>query len=422
MFHASQIINPRLLAEYVTEPLLFGDMVQCTTTVCVVFAGVTFKEEELTPRLHVDTAVHPNIVGFESNFGVWPPKVTPVTNGTRGRRPKAKAARKGKVKGTGECFNSQILFRVAGTYVRRKPIMADKHVGIPVDMEHERITTLYKIKVFQNGKVTIPGVLDFAMRDIEEPLADLQRYLREYMPEATVQRKYPVMVNFKFLLLRDVISLPILEAFVRASIRDFIGVNVGHFYAVCINPYPVGTEAGWREAILAKVPPKSYEAALAELKSCALPHNICASPESLQCGYEALMLPRLHSYMANLVRYADFGNVFLKYCAEAFMQQQLALTERNLAHSNILLSPSSDEERQFALLIHLRTPNVNDPDRVTKIKIFPSPTEHQKIAIDGANDLAEGEYIYWWFNKFLADSGAIYTPYHYPSDDDEFPL
>jgi hypothetical protein len=72
------------------------------------------------------------------------------------------------------------------------------------------------------------------------------------------------------------------------------------------------------------------------------------------------------------------------------------------------------------MLIRFRSLHAGDPYKCVTAKIFPAQADdHQKINIDGAVSREEAEEVYWWLNRHLRLSGAIFH-LDYFSDDDEF--
>lgn len=420
------IINEDLLQGYRKLPLLFTPMVHSTSTVSISLAEVKFNDEEFTKTLLKSVAGRtdgivctelPAIAGFASNFGCYPPKPPPESlppKSNRGRKPNVKPPKKSKHKGTGEHFNSQILFKVTGKFAREKPQFDDGHDGVTIITGHEIIDTKYKVKVFQNGSVTVPGVLDYSMQDLNLPIGDLCRYLRKYMPKTKVVARERVMSNFKFLLIRGIIDLRKVEEMVLVRLETMLCFNVGAIIDQL-------TKISWIDQISSDLPPMSVDKIIATMDTNVGVYNLRCSREVFATEYAKLPLVECQQFIERMIRYGGFCAEMLQGLAAAYLRPHLVEMFGVLARSNMLLPPSSDEERQPALLLRLRTPTAKNLDRETKIKIFPAQRPPQKIDIEGANNIEEATYIYYWLNHFLQlDKGAIYMPYHYPAVDPDW--
>ncbi len=65
-----------------------------------------------------------------------------------------------------------------------------------------------------------------------------------------------------------------------------------------------------------------------------------------------------------------------------------------------------DQDKYPGFLIYVKTPTTENMNKRTTVKIFPSG----KINIDGANDIHEATFIYWWLNDLLSgDRHLVYN-------------
>lgn len=93
----------------------------------------------------------------------------------RGRKPKPPNNSNRVKQGNGKCFSSQITFDVFS-------VEKNKY---------------YKIKLFRNGMIQIPGVLNTDMSDIKQPINDLINVLSGVFENVSLIELYSIMRNYK---------------------------------------------------------------------------------------------------------------------------------------------------------------------------------------------------------------------------------
>ncbi len=190
----------RFMAERVYyETYLFTAPINTTNTTSGYLTNVDFLEEELIVHVSPDE----NIVVYRCNYGkeVYCGYVEPVrvkkTN--RGRKKKEKKKKPRKKQGNGTDFNSQMTFIVKSTLV-------DAPDGIvPTD------ALVYKIKVFRNGKIQLPGMArdsaDDAIACAQIVCNELNHLLHAGAELTKLQYLNPVMKNYRMRVRLDELGL-----------------------------------------------------------------------------------------------------------------------------------------------------------------------------------------------------------------------
>lgn len=152
-------------------------------TVEAHLSNIKFLEKDLI------NVVEPNatVVRVVCNFGekqyvdYTPPIKAPKSN--RGRKKKAKPKKKRQIQGTGKYMNSQITFEVLSCKIPNK---------------------LYKVKIFRNGKIQIPGIVDESMVDAYHAINECKKLLMESL-KLTVVEYIPKNGNLLTIITRNVV-------------------------------------------------------------------------------------------------------------------------------------------------------------------------------------------------------------------------
>lgn len=139
--------------------------------------GVTCKDVDIVKKLQPNE----HVVRFRSNHsddivyaGYTPPADQPKTN--RGRKKKPRAGKQRKRQGNGKNFNNQITFE---TRMR----------------DH-----IYKFKVFNTGRIQLPGVTQANIDEVIVAADHVVRKLREATPCGELLYLRPVLKNYRFVI------------------------------------------------------------------------------------------------------------------------------------------------------------------------------------------------------------------------------
>lgn len=383
---------------------IFSPMENSTCTVEGVFRGVEHNEEELIAFLNC----YGNIVAIDCNYGhlrsvsYKPPVRERKSN--RGRKKKPKFQKNRKMKGDGTNFNSQISFTVLGTVVRPKPLTPDKHslVAVAISETMEKFEKEYKIKVFRNGKFTVPGVLLEDMSDVMQPLEDLSSYFANlFDDDVYVDTLFSVMRNYKFHMLKYRINIRNLQRFCTQHMRALVNIQfndvtqymIDHIYRRCSSDY---------------VDPDLDEM-LAHLTRPGKNKTLLVNVHDLRT--EILELPgyEVYSEVRSLILMSGhLPEIMVRKIIHNMLDPLLRRMQHSFESSedNVLSHVNYDPEKYPGFLIKIKTPNPTRPDKKTTIKIFPSG----KINIDGSNSREEAERIYNWLLKIFVENEYIYKP------------
>lgn len=420
---------------------LFSPISNSTCSVEGKFSNVSFNEEYIIEYLECED----NIVGIDCNFGhkqlegYRKPEFRKKTR--RGRKKKAKVRKVRKYQGDGTCFNSQINFTILGKHVREKPEKPDvfsenaKPAKTASGQPGELITKEYKIKVFRNGKFTVPGVLCEDLSDLKSPISDLQQYLeKQFWKNIEIIEMGTTMRNYKFKLLKDRIDLYKLHELCCSRFANLLNINFDDLYEFILAPvltsdsvkggYRIG-EIGWTCASYLmsgddeKIDLDSLRDKLTKSKLCKTVHVDPRKLVELTRDFDLLgdylkyiEVVKILSDSKYNIKDAHFEEIFEHMMSTKWTQIKNALLKSN---DNLLACVKYDSEKFPGLLLYIKTPiknpfrnprKKNTEKKKTTVKIF-----KEKINIDGANNKTEAEYIYWWLNKlFLDNPCVIYDP------------
>lgn len=180
---------------------IFGKLVPSTLTAQGMLSNVVFEEKDL---IHVVSPVG-RIKKITCNYGEicsrdYKCEHIKKSSTNRGRKPKVKKRNVRKNQGNGKYFNSQITFWIVSNNISSK---------------------YYKIKLFRNGTIEIPGGLDPSMDDVKDVAQIVADELGNYLAEDVhVVELYSIMRNYKF------------------EVADKkIRINIGKLYKIFINAH-----------------------------------------------------------------------------------------------------------------------------------------------------------------------------------------
>lgn len=158
---------------------LFGLQIPSVMTVQGMLSNTVFEESDLIHALDAKGRVQAIVCNYGEIYNPDYKEISTEKKKTnRGRKRKEKKKNKRKNQGTGKRFNSQISFWVA----------SDVKVG-----------KLYKIKVFRNGRLEIPGGLEPDMRDVISAVQVVEAEMEHCLCEGIkLIELYSIMRNYKF--------------------------------------------------------------------------------------------------------------------------------------------------------------------------------------------------------------------------------
>jgi len=434
------------------ESCILGPLMHSTTTVSSSIGfppGQSFSEEHIFPSLEPTEVVHE----IKCDYGhvLWAPEVAvPAPPKKRaGRKPIVRVPKPRKHPGNGTSFHSQITFHVLGEYCRpTEPGDDCRNHCLLLPDARTRIRKSYKIKLFRNGNITIPGSLTEDMRDVHGPLQSLCDFLTaqgvfEHPDDPSWLLSFSLpqsqMFNYKFRLLEGSIDLYRFSDYCRTLYQGLVHVSPEDLRRFLLCPTfhdsPASPSAsGWRDYFstkhircdsgpLVELDVPSPEYILQNLVTTKTPKNIICRREHLLELLACIPLQEHYQrlcqlyYMARGLSNRALERILYCWLYPALRDTVLALRKKD---TNFLVGVRYEQETYAAMLIRFRSLSSPKPEKCITVKIFPSqPSDFQKINIDGAVDREEAEMVYWWLNFHLRQSGALYQ-HDYYSDDDEF--
>lgn len=445
------IISNNKLQEYKTKKLLFTKLCNSTCTIEGKFSNLEHNEEELIELIDPESP----LVKMDNNYGhkvlAGYATVTEERKSNRGRKKKPKVVKHRIFQGDGTGFNSQTQITVLGTHIRFKPLIADKHckrARLPTinDQLHpgwsgdivntELINKEYKIKIFRNGKFTVPGVLCEDLSDVGPPLNAICRYFScLFIEDVQIIELFPVMRNYKCKLMEGNIDIRSLQRYCNQHFHHLTNIKFTDISDYLSNPAFLENDIhprniGWRDYIFDNVlmSPEldfmNFKYFLMESKSCK---NLYVDMDKLQSTIKndiplTTYYKKIEKFVLtiNETYFIELDDEIIKYITKFLIHDKLAEIEARFRKSrdNLLSHIKYDPEKYPGFLIKIKTPNEKKPDKKTTIKIFPSG----KVNIDGANNRTEAEYIYYWLNSLLVDNPKLlYNPNEIDDDvDSEF--
>lgn len=415
----------------------------------------SIMEEEFIKIVHCTK----NIVTIDCNYGhkVWPgfnnaqPKKS-----KKGKKPAEKKKRKRKIQGDGSSFSSQITFGVLGTcerkiskYYANEPKKDYKITKISKKLE--RIEKVYKIKVFRNGVLSIPGSLSDDLSDVRRPIEILCEHLSEVMGKKIILKPGTlrnVMKNCKFVLKNKHVDLTKLGLHFNEVFDDSLFINPEDIMEFLCNPtfeneispasdgWGKVIEDGYKEYKL------DYGAMQVELENST---KICTTHikfDNLKDVVEK-RIDYKSTYQKCLDVCRKFDEKFNVTLTDKFIECLIGMQIQKFAKrlrdgikmhkDNEVSGIRYDPNTSQAFIIEINSPIEDKKDKNTTIKIFRGrkiktidgvEVPAAKINIDGANNLEEVEKLYYWLNDLLLKNPSLLSDPNMVVDDldpdDEF--
>lgn len=397
---------------------LFSIMENSTCTVEGTLRNVEHNEEELIGYLSCEG----NIVKVDCNYGhIQAESYRPISRerkSNRGRKKKPKYVKRRRYQGDGSGFNSQVSFTVLGSVIRHKPLTPDKHSLIAITIPEsedtpvmERFIKEYKIKVFRNGKFTVPGVLLEDLSDVMQPLIDLCKYLTELLIEDVgIASLFPVMRNYKFHMLHHRINIRNLQRYCSQHFQHLVNIQFQDVEEYIIN-FVAKYASGIAFVTGAKLPEIDSSDLSEVLFRTGRNKTLLVNFDELLDQIAELPLNDI-AQRVGLIRGSDeMMKKITHYLLQSSFNEMQAVFEKS--GNNILSHVKYDPEKYPGFLLKIKTPSFRDPDKKTTVKIFPSG----KINIDGSNTREEAEMIYNWLHKVFIEHPQIYKPEIYSSSE-----
>ena len=181
------------------KPNIFNQLEPSTLTAQGILTNINFNEGEIIGMLAKPTG---EIKLIGCNYGKIKndtyKEPVEVKKSNRGRKPNVKTTPKRKSQGSGEYFSSQITFEVHHYPTR---IINNNMQSTNIKSSNP---TIYKIKLFRNGKFQVPGIKSPSMYELIDPINVIGSYLSEnFQAEVKSTDFIAVMRNYKCRLLNE---------------------------------------------------------------------------------------------------------------------------------------------------------------------------------------------------------------------------
>lgn len=182
------------------KKLILTPLELSTITICAQFSNIVFHEKDILNKIKNIPHKYNNILRIYCNYGeIRGEKYVEKEKkkkSNRGRKPiirnkKRKINGLGKFKGT--CFASQITFEIK-------------------NMNCHDARDIYKIKLFRNGKIQIPGGVKQDMSDIKPMIIYVHNFVKDKLKiDSKILFIEKAMINYKCKLIDDNLRIKISE-------------------------------------------------------------------------------------------------------------------------------------------------------------------------------------------------------------------
>lgn len=169
--------------ESINNGNILSGLIHNTSTLDGQLEGIKFNEE-----LHKPFEPYGNIVIISCNFykkrkeGYLKPDEKKVKS-NRGRKKKVKEKSKRRQQGTGDGFNSQVTFIYENKFMTDISDINNEVFSLADNFTENNLKTikLYNIKLFRNGRIQIPGVLNDDLSDALPIIEYLKKLLEDFL-------------------------------------------------------------------------------------------------------------------------------------------------------------------------------------------------------------------------------------------------
>lgn len=448
----------RLLSEWKLEEVFFTPVINSTSVINGILSNVDIHEEDL-----IDIDGDSCVVGIDSNYYHWrnPDYITKVR---KSRTPKKVTKKPRSLQGDGKSFNSQITFMVLGEHIRYNPnimvkgvsqkLRNDKHAKNATELEDntEKIIKPYKVKLFRNGKISIPGVLTDDLSDADMVIKNFTEYLSNlFDADVRLINRWTTTRNYKFMTLNGNLDLIKFQEYCNRHFTTLLNTRWENIEGFIIKPlwmakescHMISTEPQlmadfmgiyngytmlkYMDDDISALTPEEKTRKTRERIERGLPYQVinlggfyqhlhsCDKVKNLYVNFSDLCKKLLN---LNLM---EWHHAIDKYLAKIYKDYFVTLSDKiierirrivlqPLIHSlhvafkksknNMISHINYNPEIYAGFIVRIKTPTEEDAQKQTTIKLFSSG----KINIDGANNLAEAEFIYYWLNHIFNEN------------------
>lgn len=400
IFSPNNEVNKNRLKEFQKEDLLFTPIKNSTCCVEAKLTNVKMEEQEIIKTLKPSK----DIPIISSNWGIFEYKKSTIV------KPKKKKTKKlRRVQGSGKVFNSCIQLYVISELNANK---------------------IYKIKLFRNGVIQIPGVLQEDLSDAMTPIQKVIDLIQPLFSEKiTLEYVYSVMKNYKFQM-QENIDLRKLHSYFDQKIEELIHIKLEIVEQWLRLPAFRNTDFSPVDSGWASIENTNYNLEfdfdhLLHLMDLSAQRDTYIKLDDLKNIIQESGITEMYNNFLNKMElmkrnFIALSAEIIESCAFAcFYKKSKEICKKINGNPYSNLSQFSYKPEKYAgMLIYIKTPLPEKPNKRTTIKVFASG----KINIDGATNIESATYIYWWLNNvFSMNPDILIDPDYYPnSSDSEF--
>lgn len=287
--------------------------------------------------------------------------------------------RKRRMKGDGKCFESCISVRVKGSYK---------------DFDGNIIDNYYKIKVFQNGNVSIPGAREAGFADIKTPLSVIRDFMALIFDKPVeIVSLSSSMLNYKYFLKSEGNRVRQIDIPTACQVFNNIKSNCPLTNMNIVMDYLLNQEyskEGLRYHIAsADECVKNLRVGIDELDELIRIKEIPEKKETLKVLAEVMS-------QNMIINPKIYKEIFERYLLNFVIVAEEML--KNSVH-NLLRQVTYNSDDNSSVMVEFRSPIVKKSGKGVKFKIFDSG----KINIAGAVTEESTIFMTNYLNKILAD-------------------
>lgn len=361
----------------------FTPLHHTTSTVKGKFSNINFKscDNKFIERCKLIFSDYSgDIADIDSNFmhlhnHEHPPK--PIKK--QAKKKAAVSKRKRRMKGDGRCFESCIDVRVKGMYK---------------DFDGNLIDNYYKIKVFQNGKISVPGARESGFADVKNPLAVVGEFMSSlFNKNVEIVELKSSMLNYKYFLKSEGPRVRQIDIPTACQVFNKIKSNCPLTNMNIIMNYLLNNDyskEGLRYHIaLSSDLIKDIRVGIDELDNLIRLREIPEKKRTLKILEEVMS----QDMIINPVIYKE---ILERYLTNFVISAEIEL--KGSVH-NLLRQVTYNSDDNSSVMVEFRSPIVKKSGKGIKFKIFDSGKINVAGAVSEESTLFMADYL----NKILVD-------------------
>ncbi|MEM3062324.1 MAG: hypothetical protein QW303_02075 [Nitrososphaerota archaeon] len=365
---------------------MFSKLTLSTITVCGSLSNIKHNENSLIHNLECTD----KIIAIDSNFAHkhHPDFIKKQVKSNRGRK-KIRKKRERRISGDGTCMSSQITFTIQ---TQKK----------------------YKVLLWRNGCITMPGIINRDLSDAYEVLDILIDYLKKnkIAEEIEIINLRKVMENYKFTIHKPISINRVYHLFYQLT-KNLIHINFEDIRNFISNPVFIQgkspAEVGWNECL----DRNDWDLNWAEFKKSIRSGPLLVSEEKLLQLFQDERIKKIYQI---LKKWYDQKRFYILVYDEILVRiiyylSYNLLTEWKMklenATENLFSHIKYDSEIHSAFVLYIKINN----KKIT-IKIFSN-------AINMSGGCLENiQKVYDWLNDLFISHNEIFKDYVIEEDDE----